>query len=110
MKTQTTLVWKTWPQKPTLADLPIAVSTSDSDIHSYSSMIPTWLSERPLTPPAYWAPLRPPHDAEEEEEDPLKLYGYIAAVRDAVIASSNADSADHAKRIFNETFLEEIKV
>jgi hypothetical protein len=49
-------------------------------------------------------------DAEEEEEDPLKLYGYIAAVRDAVIASSNADSADHAKRIFNETFLEEIKV
>lgn len=111
MKTQTTLVWKTWPQKPTLADLPIVVSTSEVDIHSYSSMVPTWLGERPLKPPAYWAIIRPPHDAEEEEEeDPLKPFGYIAAVRDAVIASSNADSADHAKRIFNETFLGGIKV
>jgi hypothetical protein len=103
MKTE--IIWKTWPQKPTSSDLPILVYTSGKDVYSYGTYIPCFLTEWPLNPPALWATVQVPEIVAEEEEDPLQKYVYISAVRDAVIACSNAESADQARRIFNQTFI-----
>jgi hypothetical protein len=57
-----------------------------------------------------WARLRiaPPEEA-EAEADPLSEWRYALGIREAMIAASNAPSADAARRWYNDRFLEVMK-
>jgi len=87
---------------PLAHDFPIAVS--------YGKTIEVFASYYNLSERRPWARLRiapPEEQAEEEAEaDPLSDWGFALAVREAVIAASNAPSADAARRWFNDRFLE----
>jgi len=59
-----------------------------------------------------WARLRiaPPEEPEAEAEaDPLSEWRYALGIREAMIAASNAPSADAARRWYNDRFLEVMK-
>jgi len=54
-----------------------------------------------------WARLRiAPPEEPKEEKDPLGEWRFALGIREAMIAASNAPSADAARRWFNDRFLE----
>lgn len=92
-----TLNWKTHDTQPTGEDLPLVVLTYGGILHAWNTMAPTVCKREK------WASIKP------ETQDPLHEYGHLKAIREAVIAATNGESADHARQLFNETFLKGVE-
>jgi hypothetical protein len=101
----TTLTWhKVEDRQPETADLPIAVLSADiNEAMSFTRHCPN------LHKGDLWATIITPQIDEEPPLDALHEYGHLMAIREAVIAATNGESADHARRLFNETFLKGVK-
>jgi hypothetical protein len=100
MKELIKLDWN-YQAAPLAHDFPIAVS--------YGKTIEVFASYYNLSERRPWARLRiaPPEEPEEEAEaDPLSEWRFAWGIREAMIAASNAPSADAARRWFNDRFLE----
>jgi hypothetical protein len=104
--------WKTWPEKPELDDLPIAVwLPAMNKVQFFDHMVPFYLREHPLIEGAQWCRInvKPPAEQEHEENhDPLDEHPTAKAIREANIAASNAESADHYRILFNTAYLLEV--
>lgn len=92
---------------PQTSDLPILVYCRDiNQIMSFTRICPVSLEKED-----FWANVTTPEDEPmiDFPKDPLDQYGHLKSIREAIIASSNGESADHARRLFNETFLRGVK-
>jgi hypothetical protein len=84
---------------PLAHDFPIAVS--------YGNGVEVFTSFYDLAERRPWARLRiAPPEEPKEEKDPLGEWRFALGIREAIIAASNAPSADAARRWFNDRFLE----
>ena len=103
---QTTLNWtKAADKEPQLADLPILVYYGPKGGHdAFFYHVPTMLPEYAL-----WAKLELPASAPEVNDDAMLDYR-VKAMREAVIAISNAGSAEEARRTFNHVYLKQLGV
>jgi len=97
------LDWQPASPPPTKDDLPVAIWYPNSkemgvSYHSVAGF------------EGYqWAHLsvEPPEEPEEEAEaDPLSEWRFAWGIREAMLAASNAPSAEAARRWFNDRFLE----
>ena len=85
---------------PLAHDFPIAVWYGNAGVEFFTSFYD--LNER-----RPWARLRiAPPEEKVEARDPLADTPVILAIREAMIAASNAPSADAARRWFNDRYLE----
>jgi hypothetical protein len=96
------LDWQPASPPPTKDDLPVAIWYPNSkemgvSYHSVAGFEGYQWAHLSVEPP------------EEEAPDPLAAYGYARGIREAVIAASNAPSADAARRWFSDRFIEVIE-
>jgi hypothetical protein len=103
---QTTLNWtKASDKEPQMADLPILVYYGPKWGHD------AFFYHVPIVLPDYalWAKLELPPATPEVNDDAM-LDTVVKAMREAVIAMTNAGSAEEARRVFNSTYIRQIGV
>jgi len=73
---------------------------------AFWSRVDDWFAGRRPLPPNPDDTPKVEAEAKGESPDPLQTWPVVMAVREAMIAASNAPSADAARRWFNDRFLE----
>lgn len=102
---KTTLQWlDAGVLKPETSDLPILTYRKGGDqADAYFALVPYFLDENWL-----WARLRFPEPKPATEPGDEALSYPTRAIREAMIAATNASSVEEARRLFNEAYLREI--